>query len=414
MSDRAPAQVELVIDSDDELDGDYEDPGALTPDAVTGSVVYTVDWTVASVVDQIDADPDDPTSQGVLVTAPPFQRRTAWTDERQGLFIESLMLGLPIPPLVLAESMRHEGQFYVLDGKQRLTALQRFFDKNDPLRLRGLEILKTELAGATLAEIQNSGDLRKYARALSTQPIRTVVVRNWKTPSLLHLIFSRLNKASVPLASHELRQAIFPGRLTNFVNKTSGTSAPLLRARRLTEPDFRLRDAETLLRYTAFRTNVSKYSGDLRDFLDRVLKGGNEHYEEIESDLTNLVLGMERAIDATFEIFGNAAFLRFDPERGQYLPRFNVAVFDTITWYLADETLAHSAVARKQSVVEAFETLCTNDPVFSSYLTATTKTKDATIGRLSRWGTALGDALGVKLQYENFVTPFLPIAPRQH
>lgn len=411
--DDAGAMVEVHVESDDEFDGDYEDPGSLTPEDVAGSVVYTVDWTVATIVDQIDADPTDPESRGVLVTAPPFQRRTAWTEERQGLFIESLMLGLPVPPLVLAESQANQGQFYVLDGKQRLTALQRFHDTESPLKLQGLQVLKPSLQGKTLPEIKASADLRKYSRTMSAQPIRTVVVRNWRTPALLHLIFSRLNRASVPLASHELRQALLPGKLTRYIDTTSSNSKPLLRARRLDAPDFRLRDAETLLRYVGFRTNLSRYSGDLREFLDRVLKGGNDHFDDIVVELDALVVGMEAAITATFDIFGEAAFLRFEPERGRYLPRFNVAVFDIMTWFLGDESVRRSALANRAAVRTAFERLCRDDAVFASYLTSTTKTPAATTGRISRWGTALGAALGLDLQYESYIAPFLPIAPRQ-
>ncbi|MBB3157611.1 hypothetical protein FHS07_001295 [Microbacterium proteolyticum] len=407
-------RVALEIDSDDEFAGDYEDPGSLTASAITGAVVYTVDWTVATVVNQIDADPTDPESQGVLVTAPPFQRRTAWTDERQGLFIESLMLGLPIPPLVLAESMQHEGQFYVLDGKQRLTALKRFFDPADPLPLKGLEILATELGGKTLATIQASAELRKFSRTLASQPIRTIVVRNWRTPSLLHLIFSRLNKASVPLASHELRQALFPGPFTNFINEQSGLSRELQRARRLSAPDFRLRDAETLLRYLAFRTNISSYRGDLRSFLDRVLKGGNDHFEDARPEIEGLVQEMDAGITTTFEVFDSAAFLRFDGERNKYMPRFNVTVFDTLTWFFSDATVRDAASKNADGVRLAFEELSASDPVFSAFLTSTTKTNDATVGRLGRWGTALGNILDMDLDYRAFVSPVIPIASRAH
>lgn len=405
--------IELVIDSEDELDGDYEDPGSLDPEAIRGAVIYTVDWTVATIVDQIDADPDDPETQGVLTTSPPFQRRNAWTDERQGLFIESLMLGLPIPPLVLAESQRNAGQFYVLDGKQRLTSLARFHDPDDPLRLRGLEILAPLLTGRTLRDINASPDLRKYARSLATQPIRTIVVRNWGTPALLHLIFSRLNKASVPLASHELRQALFPGRLTNWINERSSASEPLLRARRLKEPDFRLRDAETLLRHVAFRTNLPKYSGDLRDFLDRVLKGGNDHFTDISNELDSVVTDLERAIGVTFEIFGEAAFLRYEPEREKYLPRFNIAVFDLMTWFFGNEAVGAAALGHRAQVREAFERLCIEDSTFAGWLTSTTKTSEAATGRLDRWGAKLSAAIGIDLSYESFVSPFLPIASRQ-
>lgn len=410
--EKSLSDVAVIVDADDEFGEDYEDPGTLTPADVSGAVVYTLDWTVSSIVSQIDADPNDPESVGVIVTAPPFQRRTAWTDERQSLFIESLMLGLPVPPLVLAESMRNAGQFYVLDGKQRLTALKRFFTDSSPLRLRGLELLRNTLQGRTYQEAKSDQDLRKYTKSLLTQPIRTIVVRNWATPSLLHLIFSRLNKASVPLASHELRQAIYPGSFTNYINRRSGESSMLLKARRLESPDFRLRDAETLLRFIAFKCNLRKYRGDLRDFLDRSLKGGNDNYFEIDEDLEQLVATMENAIDTVFEIFGDAAFLRFDPGREKYMPRFNVTVFDLMTWFFTDHRVSEAARRRSDGVSAAFESLCRDDDDFAAYLTSTTKTAAATVGRLEKWGATLSDVLDLELPVDDFAETFLPLAPR--
>lgn len=404
--------IAVVIEDEDEFGGDYEPPGTLRPQDVQGTVIYTVDWSVSTIVDQIDADPDDPDSAGVLVTAPPFQRRTAWTEERQSLFIESLMLGLPIPPLVLAESQRNAGQFYVLDGKQRLTALKRFVsDGDDALRLSGLELLDSLMQGKTYSQVQATAELRRYAKTMLTQPVRTIVVRNWRTPSLLHLIFSRLNKASVPLASHELRQALHPGPLTNYVNEASGQSRPLLRARRLEGPDFRLRDAETLLRYLSFRTNLHNYTGDLRDFLDRCLKGGNAHYGDFGLHAERLLAEMEDAIEVTFEVFGDRAFLRYDAGRRKYMPRFNIAVFDVMTWYFADSAVRDAARSRPADVREAFERLCSGNGEFAAYLTSTTKTAAATTGRISLWGEALALVLNLPLELQQQLAHVLPIAP---
>lgn len=413
-SDNSDARIQFEVDSDDEFGESYEEPGKLTAEQVQGSVVYTVDWTISSVIEQIDADPNDPEAQGVIYTSPPFQRRTAWNAKRQSLYIESLMLGLPVPPLVLAESLTNPSQFYVLDGKQRLTALKAFV-KGVPnkLKLSGLELLDDRVGGLDYDQIRLRSDTRKLIQTMYAQPIRTTVVRNWRTPALLHLIFSRLNKASVPLASHELRQALYPGNLTNFVNRESANSEPLLRARRLKEADTRLRDAETLLRYIGFKTNISKYGGDLRDFLDRVLSGGNDHFSEISDDLDFLLEGLERAVDVTFEIFGRTAFLRFDAEREKYMPRFNVAVFDLMTWYFSDPRVAEMSRNRSAQVVEAFENLCLTNQQFASYLIATTKRYDAVTGRLKIWGESLGQAIGTELDFRDFQVPFLPIAPRK-
>lgn len=406
------SDVELLIDSDDEFDAEYEDPASLTPEQVSGTVIYPLDWTVGTVVGQIDADPSDEMSLGMLVTSPPFQRRTAWSKARQSLFIESLILGLPVPPIVLAESTRHPGRFYVLDGKQRLTALKHFIVDTPGLPLQGLELLDPLLTNYTYEKLQKSVDLRRHLQSLMTQPIRTIVVRNWRSPALLHLIFSRLNRASVPLASHELRQALYPGRFTNFVNRMSAEENSIQRARRLSAPDFRLRDAETLLRYIAFKTNLGMYAGDLRDFLDRVIRGGNDHFEEIESPLSELMGGLSRAVDATFAIFDDAAFLRYDGEHGKYIPRFNVAVFDAMTWYFADEEVARRAVLRASAVRESYEQLCSGNTEFAGYLTSTTKTPAAVKGRIGLWGGALATAIGRGLTVEAFAEPFLPIASR--
>ncbi|MFE2532563.1 DUF262 domain-containing protein [Streptomyces sp. NPDC059371] len=408
------SKIEIQIDSDDEFGESYEEPGQLTAEQVQGSVIYTVDWTIGSVIEQIDADPNDPDSQGVIFTSPPFQRRTAWNNDRQSLYIESLMLGLPVPPLVLAESLINPSHFYVLDGKQRLTALKNFV-KGDPekLKLRGLELLGDRISGKDFDEIRLSTDTRRLIQTMYAQPIRTIVVRNWRTPALLHLIFSRLNKASVPLASHELRQALYPGQLTYFINKESAESRPLLKARRLKDADTRLRDAETLLRYVGFKTNLNKYGGDLRDFLDRVLRGGNDHYPEIEGELRDLLADLERAIETTFEIFGRTAFLRFDADRAKYMPRFNVAVFDLMTWYFSDPRVSALAVDKAEQVVEAFEELCRSNATFSSFLISTTKRSDAVNGRIDLWGEALGRAIGTPLRSEDFLLPFLPIAARK-
>jgi hypothetical protein len=405
-------EVEVQVDSDDEFEDSYADPGLLTSEDVSGTVIYPLDWTVGTIVSQIDADPVDPDSAGILVTDPPFQRRTAWNSARQSLFIESLMLGLPIPPLVLAESVAHPGQFYVLDGKQRLTALRKFFLDEVPLRLTGLELLDSELHGLTLAQIRASSSLRKYAQALNAQPVRTIVVRNWRTPALLHLIFSRLNKAAVPLASHELRQSLFPGKFTNFVNQESGSRTGVQRARRLSEPDFRLRDAETLLRYIGIRTNRQNYGGDLKQFLDRVLKGGNDHFEDIHEDLDALASDLDTAVDTTFSIFGETAFLRYDATRSKYLPRFNTALFDAMSWHFSLPRVAAAAESKPHAVIAAFEKLSRESSEFTSYLTATTKTNEALNGRIDLWGAALSDAIGITWADSEIEVHSLPISPK--
>jgi len=79
--------------------------------------IGTRDWTVDTIISQV--------LQQNIDVSPHFQRRNAWNDAKRSRFIESLILGVPIPQLVLAEKRASgsRGTFIVIDGKQRLTTL---------------------------------------------------------------------------------------------------------------------------------------------------------------------------------------------------------------------------------------------------------------------------------------------------
>jgi hypothetical protein len=78
-------------------------------------VVYSRDWTVGTILAQIE--------QGNIDLNPNFQRRNAWNDEKRSRLIESLIIGVPIPEIVLAEDRERRKSFIVIDGKQRLLSI---------------------------------------------------------------------------------------------------------------------------------------------------------------------------------------------------------------------------------------------------------------------------------------------------
>ncbi len=62
-----------------------------------GAVLWSTDWTAETIISQLNRNNID--------LDPSFQRRSAWTDKKQSLFIESLILGLPIPQLILGSGL---------------------------------------------------------------------------------------------------------------------------------------------------------------------------------------------------------------------------------------------------------------------------------------------------------------------
>lgn len=373
-----------------------EDLGSVDPSQFGRAIVSGTDWTAGTIISQLE--------KGNIDLDPAFQRRDAWTQSRKSKFIESIILGLPIPQLVLAEAQDSKGTFIVIDGKQRLLSLQQFAGINlesgiNPLVLKGLTV-RRELNGRTFEDLGRDSRLRPHLTAFENQAIRTVVVRNWQSEKLLYIIFHRLNTNSLPLSPQELRQALHPGGFLRFVVDQSEVSVGLQRVLNLKKPDFRMRDAELLLRYFAYINFISDYSGSLKDFLDSTCKTLNSQWEKRKDDLRKQAEACERAITGTFRIFGeNGAFRKWDGER--FESRFNRAVFEIMVYYFAQKSVRKAASAERRRVVAAFKDLCENNTQFLKSLETTTKSLKATSTRFAAWGRALRQ-LGIPVRIPKF------------
>ncbi|MGW2665641.1 DUF262 domain-containing protein [Nocardia tengchongensis] len=381
------------MDDWDDQDGDtVSEEDKVRSEDVFNAVVTDTDWTAETILSQL--------KRGNIQLNPSFQRRDAWDKSRKSRFIESLILGLPIPQIVLAEDKSRRGKFIVLDGKQRLLALRQFAadstlgtngnsDEFTPLALNGLDV-RDDLKRLTLKKIEDDPAHLDDLNSFLNQTIRTVVVRSWPNEEFLNLVFLRLNTGSVKLSPQELRQALHPGEFTNFLDDRSANSVPLRRALRLSKPDFRMRDVEVLLRFYAFHDRIETYTGNLKRFLDDTVNELNGKWSTESQRIRSVGDQCDGAIDATFNIFDENAFTRWSD--GEYESRFNRAVFDIMTFYFAIPQVRDAAITRKSLVKSAFEHLCENDHQFVESIQTTTKTPEATHRRLERWGRALSQA----------------------
>ncbi|MBZ5563270.1 MAG: DUF262 domain-containing protein [Acidobacteriia bacterium] len=365
-----------------------EDLAGLDSASLTGAVVWGTDWTAATILDQL--------RRQTIGLDPAFQRRDAWTDERKSRFIESLILGLPIPQLVLAESDRIKGKFTIIDGKQRLLSLSRFAgvglaEGQQPLVLRGLDVRK-DLNGATYDALKGNAKFEDLVSSFENQAIRTVVIRGWKNEEVLYIIFHRLNSGSLPLSAQELRQALHPGPFLNFVAKFSEQSEPLRKLLGLSRPDFRMRDVELVVRFYAFHMRLAEYRGNLKKFLDDTCDQLNRRWASESKHLEKIATKLEKAIVAATKIFSTRhAFRKWDGTG--FEERLNRAIFDVVAHSLANPALRSRAVEKKAEVLERFKALCL-DRKFRDAIESTTKSKQAVRNRFSKWYRTLSRISG--------------------
>jgi uncharacterized protein DUF262 len=363
-----------LADSDD-LDWNEELEEEVSVTEPRSLVVFSRDWTVETIVRQIERTNID--------LNPKFQRRNAWNDEKRSKLIESLLIGVPVPEIVLAEDKSKKGAFLVIDGKQRLLAVAGFLEPKSGFwktaKLKGLKT-RSDLNNKTFSELSPPTEPgsepaeSEDQRGLRNADIRCTIISNYKDVGVLYDIFYRLNAGSVPLSSQELRQVLNRGPFADFIIDATNQILPLHKVMRLTEPDTRLRDAEILLRYLAFSKFGSKYDGNLTPFLDASMASINKEWNSGEKkEIEALFQGFNMATDRLLSIFPeNKVGRKYVKD---WESRFNRALFEVQAYYFARIPEKEFA-ASKDSFVEAFVKFSRSERAFQESIETTTKARD--------------------------------------
>jgi hypothetical protein len=374
-----------------------EDIGSLDQKSFSNAVLSGNDWTTETIINQIN--------KGNILLNPDFQRRDAWDKVRKSRFIESLILGLPIPQIVLAESKEKKGSYIVLDGKQRLLSIRQFSaEPNDeiynPLKLNGLKI-RDDLNKKNLSDLKGNLEFFEDLSAFENQPIRTVVIKNWPNEDFLYHVFLRLNTGSVPLSPQELRQALHPGPFVSFLDNSSANSIALQDILKLKKPDFRMRDTELLLRYYAFKNFLPEYSGTLKKFLDDSCKTLNKKWPENSNKIIEQLESFEQSHLFIKSVFKDNKYRKWSGST--YESRFNRAVFDILILSFDNPEVRNKAAGKESQIEDLYKALCNNNKDFMKSIESTTKSLTATQTRFSAWFNSLNNLLGSNLQAPNLI-----------
>lgn len=362
----------------------------------TQILINPSDWTIETILSLLKS--------GRININPEFQRRAAWNVERKSLFIESILLNYPLPQIILAED-RENKKFIVVDGKQRLLTLLQFSESGiktseqqqiyERFKLRGLERL-TELEGKYYTDLQNDLTLQTYAETFNDFTIRTIVLKQWDKDALYDM-FLRINQNSVILMPQELRQALFPGPFTSFIEQASSDSVAIRSIYGSTAPDPRMRDAELLLRFYAVKNLLNNtYNGNLKDLLDGTCEYFNDNWSAEENKLMQQLTEFEEGYKFITEALGKDINPFWKYENGNPIRRFNKAIFDFIMYYFSNPKIIDSvkSIPNYQMLLQNKFKNAFNDVDFLASVTSSTKAKGAFSKRLSRWAEILSELTG--------------------
>ncbi|MBF8276276.1 MAG: hypothetical protein HW390_1349 [Candidatus Brocadiaceae bacterium] len=247
-----------------------------------------------------------------------FQREFVWKKSQADRFIESLLLGLPVPSIFLVKEPN--GKFLVLDGQQRLQTLKNFYS----CIFRGIEF--------KLSEVQPRWEGKTYKdlhpedrRRLDNSIIHAIIVRQdepTEDQSSIYLIFERLNSGGTILQPQEIRVALYHGDFASLLSKLNENPA----WRKLYGlKSSRLKDIELILRFLGLYFHPGSYKKPMKAFLNRYMAANRNLLKQPENIIRPI---FEKTVSTILNGIGLKAFRPFSSS-------INAAVLESVMYGVA-------------------------------------------------------------------------------
>lgn len=160
-------------------------------------------------------------NSNILNLEPEYQRDVIWQHDKQIAFIESLLMGIVVPPLYFVEipgnGPLEPTKYEVVDGKQRLYSIKLFLNSDLKLRERYLEYYGDIYSEKNFQELSEEYD--EEMDDFASQTLDIYVITASSPESTKYDIFSRLNKGSAALRVNEIRKAVYHSELIKYIEK---------------------------------------------------------------------------------------------------------------------------------------------------------------------------------------------------
>jgi hypothetical protein len=306
------------------------------------------------------------------IELPSFQRDFVWPLAQASKFIESLLLGLPIPAIFLSKEAESQ-KLLVIDGQQRLKSLLAFYDgllRGKEFRLEGVN---KEFEGATYKSLSEE-DRRRLDDAL----LHAIIIRQENPKdddSSVFLVFERLNTTSTPLSEQELRACVYHGPFNDYLHRANDNPA----WREIYgEPNLRQKDKELLLRFLALYFDIDAYERPMKLFLTNFMRKNRD-----------LKLYPAQVLEGVFA--PTVGLAKEALGRGMFRPQraLNASVADAILVGLA-RRLAQGPVNDMKGLKETVESVVKSEAFGELYRVGTTN-KDKVTARITFIADAVRD-----------------------
>lgn len=269
---------------------------------------------------------------GEITLDPAFQRLFRWEDEQKTKLVESILIGIPIPEIFVAQ--KGDGTWHVVDGVQRLSTIYQLagvLKGENPLKLTLCKYIPS-LEGRIWDELPTVTQ-----REFKKSKIKVNIILTENSDEAQYELFQRLNTGGTELSEQEVRNCLMLMIRPEFYEKINELKTypnyldciKPIKEHQL-EKEFHM---ELILRMmiglegnTDFSTFEPISKAVISDFIDK------ETIRLMGSlDLNDFEQTFKRTFDKLRPTLGDATFKKFDFERSSFSGAFNVSAFEMIS-----------------------------------------------------------------------------------
>ena len=260
---------------------------------------------------------------------PELQRKYVWDRTEASRFIESILLGLPVPSIFLAQA---GSQKLIVDGYQRIMTVYDYVKRGlfssdkKVFRLSNSEKINVRWRNKAFSEL-STDDQRK----IRSTTIHAIIFEQKKPEdddTSLYQIFERINTSGRSLTAQEIRNCVYQGSFNNFLFALNEN-----RAWRslfgVEQPDNRMRDIEYILRFFTLKSDFVLKNESTKISLKKALNDYMQrHRNDTVEALENERHDFETITEQILALFGPNAFRNYS--NGKYSRKFHPAIFDAV------------------------------------------------------------------------------------
>ncbi|MGR5050884.1 DUF262 domain-containing protein [Photobacterium damselae] len=268
---------------------------------------------------------------GDIKLDPAFQRLFRWEDNQKTKLIESILIGIPIPEIFVAQ--KSDGTWHVVDGVQRLSTILQLagrLEKKDPLIMTTCKYIPS-LEGKKWADLPLSTQ-REFKRS----KIKINIILTQNSDEAQYELFQRLNTGGTSLSDQEVRNCLilmvspeFFEQINKIKNDPDFLSCIKIKQHDIDE-EYHM---ELILRMFIGYENIVDYKNHgaesniiLSEFIDKetinLIKNG---------DIVKFTDAFERTFKKLKTCLSDNSFLKYDIDENKRYGSFNVSVFEMLT-----------------------------------------------------------------------------------